>query len=55
MRGWHVTRRGPATIQPDPAEEFSLENVTWAVLPGLYEQLEAERGFSDGQLRSSRR
>lgn len=45
-------RRRSSPIRPRSSRSRTSPG---AVLPGLYEQLEAEMGFSDGQLRSSRR
>lgn len=54
VRGGRLTGRGPATIPPDPLEEFSVQDVTWATLPELYEQLSTAMRSGGGELRGGR-
>lgn len=44
------TRERPATIQPEPTDEFDLTTVDWSVLPTLYERALASSGIPSDEL-----
>ncbi len=48
----NATRERPATIQPDPSEEFDLSAVDWSALPGLYEQAVEASGIPADEISS---
>ena len=53
VRGPHVSGGRPATIQPEPTEEFDLDEVDWDAIAGLFATAQDALGYTDAQLRGN--
>lgn len=49
-RATSADRQGPATIQPEPDDEFDVSDVDWGILPTLYDEAVERSGMSEDEL-----